>query len=126
MSKLNAGVFADHTNRKLIGRVLRENFHLYVGRYALAFLLMLCVAGAQGAAALLMQVVTEVIFRAPPEVSAAANPPGSAIEQWLSDAGAWLFSLFASAGPGMQQIFNVAVAIILVFWSKEPASTARM
>ena len=118
MSKLNAGVFADHTNRKLIGRVLRENFHLYVGRYALAFLLMLCVAGAQGAAALLMQVVTEVIFRAPPEVSAAAKPPGSAIEQWLSDAGAWLFSLFASAGPGMQQIFNVAIAIILVFLVK--------
>ena len=69
MFKLKAGVFANDTYRNLISRVLRENFHLYVGRYILAFSLMGCAAVATGASAYLMKNITEVIFATPHELN---------------------------------------------------------
>ncbi|MBJ7424876.1 MAG: hypothetical protein JHD23_10325, partial [Akkermansiaceae bacterium] len=60
--KKKGGVLADENSRKLILRVLRENFHHYVPRYVFAFCLMGGAAVATGLSAFLMQNVTQVLF----------------------------------------------------------------
>lgn len=116
MSQAKAGVFATHTNRKLIGRVLRENFHLYVWRYALAFLLMMGAAAATGLSALLMQNVTELIFRPPGQTESVA--PDTLTGRALHGVGQFLASSLDSLGAGVLQVVCVGIAIVMVFLIK--------
>jgi ATP-binding cassette subfamily B protein len=120
MFKHKAGIFADDTYRGLIGRVLRENFRLYVPRYVVAFCLMGCAALATGLSAFLMKSVTEVIFGAPEELRklAEGDPADSFGQAWLRGLGETASAFFTSSEPGMLQIFNVSLAILLVFFVK--------
>ncbi len=118
MLKRTAGIFADDTYRSLIGRVLRENFRLYVARYVLAFTLMACAAAATGCSAFLMKNVTEVIFGHPENTAGDGVLGGhtsSFGQQWLHGVGEFVTSFFTASEPGMLRIFNVAAAILLVF-----------
>ena len=125
MLKLKAGVFADPDNRRLIGRVLRENFRLYVPRYLLAFFLMFCTAAATGASAFLMKHVTAVVFSSPERLKNLANATpqtGSFGADWLAHLREFAMSFFsASTTSGMLGIINVSLAIILVFFVKGAA-----
>jgi ATP-binding cassette subfamily B protein len=121
MFKLKAGILANDTYRGLIGRVLRENFRLYVWRYILAFVLMGCAAAATGLSAFLMKNVTVVVFGVPEKIkphSATVEKAGSFGKEWLRSVGEYFSTHFASSTPGMLQIFNVALAIIVVFFVK--------
>jgi ATP-binding cassette subfamily B protein len=121
MFKSTAGIFANDTYRGLIGRVLRENFRRYVARYVLAFGLMACAAAATGFSAFLMKNITEVIFGSPAQLNKSAALGGqvdSFGRHWLRAMGETVSSLFTTAEPGMLQIFNVALAILLVFFVK--------
>ncbi|MCX6874503.1 MAG: ABC transporter ATP-binding protein [Verrucomicrobia bacterium] len=121
MFKLKAGILADATYRNLVGRVLRENFRLYIPRYLLAFLLMGCAAAATGLSAYLMKNITAVVFGAPETVrhSTAAVSKATALGRaWFHGVGDFFATFFTSATPGMRQIFNVSVAIVLVFFIK--------
>ena len=124
MLKLKAGVFADQENRRLIGRVLRENFRLYVPRYLLAFFLMLCTAGATAASVFLMKRITMVVFASPEKlkaIPAASSHSDSFGAAWLHQLGEGVTSFFSSSTPGMLGILNVSIAIILVFFVKGAA-----
>jgi len=121
MLKLTPGIFADDTYRSLIGRVLRENFRLYVARYVLAFCLMACAAAATGFSAILMKNVTEVIFGSPESLGKAATLAATSPsfgQHLLRVIGEVVTSFFTGSAPGMLQIFNVAAAILLVFFIK--------
>jgi ATP-binding cassette subfamily B protein len=121
MFKLKVGVLADDTSRNLVGRVLRENFRLYISRYLFAFLLMGLTAAATGLSAFLMKFVTAVVFGAPEKIKAVpkavAKTQGFG-KEWLRDAGEYISSHFAFSSPGMLQILCVSLAIILVFFIK--------
>jgi ATP-binding cassette subfamily B protein len=124
MVKLKVGVFADPDNRKLIGRVLRENFRLYIPRYLMAFLLMLCTAAATGLSAFLMKSITAVVFASPEKLKklpVAAPKSDSFGGDFLHRMGEIATSFFATATPGMQTIASVSIAIILVFFIKGAA-----
>ena len=121
MFKFKVGVFADETNRNLIGRVLRENFHLYVARYLLAFLLMGLAAAATGLSAFLMKYITAVVFGSPEKLKpspATLAQAGKFGQDWLNRASDSVASHLAFSSPGMLQIFYVAVAIVVVFFVK--------
>ncbi|MEI6605485.1 MAG: ABC transporter ATP-binding protein [Verrucomicrobiota bacterium] len=121
MLKLKAGILANKTYRDLVGRVLRENFRLYVGRYLLAFLLMGFAAAASGASVFLMKNVTVVVFGTPEQLrldSAATGHAATLGREWLRHAGEFFTSWLTSSEPGMLQIFNVSIAILLVFFIK--------
>ena len=110
------GVLADENSRKLILRVLRENFHLYVPRYIFAFCLMGGAAAATGFSAFLMQNVTQVLFGAAGSIE---STPGVVkhVESWIPNFGGVASSLFNSA-PGLVKIFGVSATIIVVFFVK--------
>ena len=120
--KPKGSAFADENNRKLIRRVLRENFHLYVPKYLSAFALMGGAAAATGASAFLMQNVTKVLFgmgdsaKSAP-AAAAAKTASSMGGQWFADVSEWLSSFFQTA-PGLIQIIEVSLAILIVFFVK--------
>lgn len=119
--KIKAGILADENSRKLIHRVLRENFRLYIGRYLMAFFLMGCTAFASSLCVFLMQNVTKVVFGSPEKLpQSSATPTGneSFVEGLVLQLGRVFDSFFASAHPGLFQIFGVSVAIILVFLMK--------
>ncbi|MEI6673745.1 MAG: ABC transporter ATP-binding protein [Verrucomicrobiota bacterium] len=121
MLKLKAGILANKTYRDLVGRVLRENFRLYVGRYLLAFLLMGFAAAASGASVFLMKNVTVVVFGTPEQLRLDSATTGHAAtlgREWLRHAGEFFTSWLTSSEPGMLQIFNVSIAILLVFFIK--------
>jgi len=121
MFKLKAGILANDTYRGLISRVLRENFQLYVGRYVLAFALMACTAAATGGSAFLMKNITEAIFgnsQTLANASAVASHPTGFAQHGLHVLGETVTTFFIGSTPGMQQIFNVAAAILLVFFVK--------
>ena len=40
------GLISDPESRRLVRRLLKENFRLYLGRYLMAFFLMACAAAA--------------------------------------------------------------------------------
>ncbi|MGL4398420.1 MAG: hypothetical protein ACRCXD_01005, partial [Luteolibacter sp.] len=84
--KPKGNVLADDNSRKLIGRVLKENFHLYIPRYILAFLLMGGAAAATGISAFMMQNVTKVLFGAADQVTAAPEMVKQA-QTWIPDIG---------------------------------------
>jgi ATP-binding cassette, subfamily B, bacterial MsbA len=125
MSKATENVLADPATQGLIKRVLRENFHLYRGRYALAFMLMGCTALATGCSAFLMKTITTVLF-ASPESRAAPTPEApfnSHGMTWLAaahDGWVGITRSFDSyfAKPGMDRVIGVALAILIVFLVK--------
>ena len=120
MASNKPAVLADPTARNLIGRVLRENFHLYVGRYIMAFILMGCAAAATGVSVFLMQNITAVVFGSREAAQKLTTPlpsTGSFAADWIHKIGAQLSALFVST-PGLFQIFSVSVAIIIVFLIK--------
>ncbi len=114
--KTKVGVLADESSRQLVRRVLKENFHLYIPRYLLAFLLMGGSAVATGASAYLMQNVTKVLFGAADEVSSAPGVVKQA-GSWIPDVGGY-FASSVKTSPGLITIFEVAMAIIIVFFIK--------
>ena len=121
MFKFKVGILADKTNRNLLGRVLRENFHLYISRYLFAFLLMGLAAAATGLSAFLMKYITAVVFGSPDKLKpspAAVAKTGSFASDWLHRASDYFSSFFAFSSPGLLQIFYVALAIIVVFFVK--------
>jgi ATP-binding cassette subfamily B protein len=120
MASNKPAVLADPTSRNLIRRVLRENFHLYVGRYIMAFILMGCAAAATAVSVFLMQNITAVVFgsrEATQKLTAPIPGTGSFVADWIHKIGAQLSALFVST-PGLFQIFSVSIAIIIVFLIK--------
>jgi subfamily B ATP-binding cassette protein MsbA len=120
MAKPKSNIFKDRNARNLIIRVLKENFHLYVSRYLLAFFLMGCAAAATGVSVFLMQNITAVVFGSREVAQKLAMPipsTGSFAADWIHDIGAYFSSLFVST-PGLFQIFSVSIAIIVVFLIK--------
>ncbi len=121
MLKLKAGILANKTYRDLIGRVLQENFRHYVWRYLGAFVLMGFAAAASGASVFLMKNVTAVVFGAPEKLKNEGVAAGQAAafgKEWLQRAGEFFASWFTTSEPGMLQILNVSLAILLVFFVK--------
>ena len=120
MASNKPSALADPTSRNLIRRVLKENFHLYVGRYLLAFLLMGCAAAATGVSVFLMQNITAVVFGSREAAQHAVVPPpstGSFIADRIHEISSYFISLFVST-PGLFQIFSVSIAIVIVFLIK--------
>jgi ATP-binding cassette subfamily B protein len=120
MASNKSAVIADPASRNLISRVLKENFHLYVGRYMMAFILMGCAAAATGVSVFLMQNITAVVFGSREATQKLAVPipsTGSFAADWVHRIGAYFSSLFISS-PGLFQIFSVSIAIIFVFLIK--------
>ena len=120
MASNKPSALADPTSRNLISRVLKENFHLYVGRYILAFVLMGCAAAATGLSVFLMQNITAVVFGSREAAKQIATPipaAGSFAADFVSRLGTYFSSLFISS-PGLFQIFSVSIAIIIVFLVK--------
>ena len=118
MSSLKAGVFADQSNRKLIGRVLRENFRLYAGRYALALLMMAGVAGATAASAGLVEAVLGVLdpkrgSKDPPTAESA-----NALTVWLEEMRNRMMEWFGSLDQGLSHAAEVALLVAFVFLLK--------
>ena len=121
MIKFTPGILANDTYRGLIGRVLRENFRLYVARYVLAFVLMACAAAATGGSAFLMKNITETIFGTPEtlgQAAAIASHSTAFGQHGLRVLGETVTHFLTGSAPGMLQIFNVAAAILLVFFIK--------
>jgi subfamily B ATP-binding cassette protein MsbA len=114
--KPKVGVLADDNSRKLIRRVLKENFHLYIPRYVFAFLLMGGAAAATGISAFMMQNVTKVLFGAADQVTAEPEMVKQA-QSWIPDIGGIVTRHFDS-GSAMLRIFEVSLAIILIFFIK--------
>jgi ATP-binding cassette, subfamily B, bacterial MsbA len=119
MAKSKPNPFKDQDSRKLIARVLKENFHLYIGRYLLAFALMGCTALATALSVFMMKNVTAVVFGSP---QAAAKVPlavsDSLVAQWMRKISDFASSLFDASHPGMFQIFLVSIGIVLIFLVK--------
>ena len=118
MPKLNLGVFSDDHSRQLIGRVLKENFRLYVVRYIIAFILMGCAAAATAASVFLMKNIASVVFSPPGEKALSHPTLPDAAPAWMKDAAEAFFALFQSAEAGMIKVTLVSLAIIVVFLVK--------
>lgn len=118
MSNHKAGVLADPYHRKLVGRVLRENFHLYVGRYLLAFLMMVGVAGATAASVGLVKAMMVVLFKAPAAVAAKQEAPTTQFGEWLQHLKDGAMTWFKDTEPGMFLVVEVSVLIAVVFLVK--------
>ncbi len=114
--KTKVGVLADDNSRKLVRRVLKENFHLYIPRYIFAFLLMGGAAAATGISAFMMQNVTKVLFGAADQVTAKPEMVKQA-QSWIPDIGGIVTRHFES-GSAMLRIFEVSLAIIIIFFIK--------
>ena len=115
------GVLAENDNRQLIRRVLRENFHLYIPRYLLSFLLMCGVAAATGLSAFLMKNITVVVFGAQESLRSANHPVHQSHlfgQKWIPNGGELMASFFNFSSPGLLPILNVSLAIVFVFFVK--------
>jgi subfamily B ATP-binding cassette protein MsbA len=120
MAPNKAPALADPTSRNLIRRVLKENFHLYVGRYMLAFVLMGCTAAATAVSVFLMQNITAVVFgsrEASQKLAVPIPSTGSFVADRIHEISKFFISLFVSS-PGLFQIFSVSIAIVIVFLIK--------
>jgi ATP-binding cassette subfamily B protein len=103
------------TPGSLIRRVLRENFHLYVSRYLIAFSLMACAAAATGLSVFLMRDIVKVVFTPVDKIKEAANSGTDLIgakATWFNDL---LQSFFTTVEPGMLLVASVALSILVVF-----------
>ncbi len=114
--KPKVGVLADDNSRKLVRRVLQENFHLYIPRYVLSFVLMGGSAAATGVSAFLMQNVTKVLFGAAEKVDDSPEMVKQA-QSWIPDIGGLVTKHFES-GSGLLRIFEVSLAIVFIFFIK--------
>jgi ATP-binding cassette, subfamily B, bacterial MsbA len=114
--KPKGNVLADDNSRKLIRRVLKENFHLYIPRYIIAFLLMGGAAAATGISAFMMQNVTKVLFGAADKVTAAPEMVKQA-QTWIPDIGGMVTRHFDS-GSALLRILEVSLAILVIFFVK--------
>ncbi len=116
-----ASVFSDPEYRNLIARVLRENFHLYVRRYLLAFLLMGCTAAATALSAYMMKFVTAAVFGEKPEkpasvpASASVSEPAGWFKGWFQGVREWTDALLADLSPGVPLLLGLALLIVLLF-----------
>ncbi|MBN8458370.1 MAG: ABC transporter ATP-binding protein [Verrucomicrobia bacterium] len=115
MSSLKAGVFADQSNRKLIGRVLRENFRLYAGRYALALLMMAGVSAAACSSVFLLKAIMVVIFKRPEEMQIAKVPKVGWMDGVLQSLQERAMQWSQSLSPGMTEVIGVALLVVIVF-----------
>lgn len=117
------GLISDPESRRLVRRLLKENFRLYLGRYLMAFFLMACAAAATAASVFLMKNITMVVFGNPRPPVESGLPPLAA--SWADRAQqqltAWLDSWFATSQPGLVHLVEVSVAIVLVFLVKGAA-----
>jgi len=118
MTRLKAGVFADSSHRRLIGRVLRENFHLYVGRYLLAFLLMVGVAAATVSSVALIKAMMVVLFKVPAAETVKQATADNRFAEWVQNLKDGMMSMFQGMEPGMFLVVEVSVLIALVFLVK--------
>jgi ATP-binding cassette subfamily B protein len=121
MSHSKPKILSDHNYRNLVTRILRENFHLYIGRYLLAFLLMGCTALATALSVFMMKKVTAVVFGSAEtlkEAPVAIGGAGSQISEWTHQLSSYATSFFVSSQPGLAQILSVAVGIVLIFLMK--------
>jgi ATP-binding cassette, subfamily B, bacterial MsbA len=119
MPKTKTTLLKDAHARKLVARVLRENFRLYIGRYLLAFLLMACTALATAMSVFMMQHVTVVVFGSADSITAGKIPTqGAWAGKWMDRISGALSSLTSSDHPGMLQIFFVSIGIVLIFLIK--------
>ncbi len=110
MFKFKIGVLGDDRNRTLLGRVLKENFHLYRLKYALAALFMLIQAAASFASIFIMtQIVAIVIEGKTADLSKA--------EKWFPSLTKMLDDYLHSS-PGMGQVVLVSLSIIVTFCIK--------
>ena len=103
------------TPGSLIKRVLRENFHLYVSRYIVAFVLMACAATATGLSVFLMRDIVKVVFTPAEKIKTAVSTGTDLVgakASWFHDL---LSSFFASTEPGMLLVISVAISIVVVF-----------
>ena len=119
MAKAKSSIFKDRKARNLVTRVLRENFHLYIGRYLLAFLLMGCTALATAMSVFMMKNITVVVFGS--REKAAQVPlavPDTFGGEWMRSLSDLASSLIDTSQPGMLQIFGVSIGIILIFLVK--------
>ena len=110
-----SGVFSDPTYRNLIFRVLRENFHLYVGRYLLAFGLMVLTAVATALTAYMMKYVSAAVFGVEAPALEAPSADSSSSPEWLQELGRWAESLLPQSSPGLLQLAGLAILIVVVF-----------
>lgn len=121
MSHSKPKILTDRNTRNLISRILSENFHLYIGRYLLAFLLMGCTALATALSAFMMKKVTAVAFgssAALKETPVATSGPSPLISEWTHRLSSYVSSFFVSMQPGLAQILSVSIAIVLIFLMK--------
>jgi ATP-binding cassette subfamily B protein len=117
-----SGVFSDPTYRNLMTRVLRENFHVYVGRYVLAFVLMALTAAATGLTAYMVKFVTAVVFGAQSAIPEVATGKSPSRPEWLQQLSSWAESLLPLSSPGVLQLVGLAMVIVLVFAIKGASS----
>jgi ATP-binding cassette subfamily B protein len=121
MAKAKSSIFKDREARNLISRVLKENFRLYIGRYFMAFILMGCTALATGMSVFIMKHITAVVFgsrEAVQVVPAAGKGVPSFASEWIQRINTTFSSIFATANPGLFQIFCVSAGIIVIFLVK--------
>jgi subfamily B ATP-binding cassette protein MsbA len=102
-------------SRRLVTRLLKENFRLYIGRYLLAFLLMGCTALATATSVFMMKAVTMVVFGAPETAGDGALP---AMPGWLQPLAASFSQIFSHARPGIFLVACVSLGIALIFLVK--------
>jgi subfamily B ATP-binding cassette protein MsbA len=118
MSKIQSGVLADPSNRKLIGRVLRENFRLYVGRYLLALLMMVGVTVAACSSVFLLKAIMVVIFKRPEELKEAELPNTGWLDEAVQALQDRALEWSQSLSPGMAEVVAVALLVVIVFAMK--------
>jgi ATP-binding cassette subfamily B protein len=119
MAKPKSSILKDRKARNLVARVLRENFHLYIGRYLLAFVLMGCTALATAMSVFMMKNITAVVFGShEKEHAAPLAVTDSFVTEWTSRLSGLTSSLIDSSHPGMLQIFGVSTGIVLIFLVK--------
>ncbi len=109
------GILQDPSARSLILRVLRENFHLYVGRYLTAFGLMACAAAATGLSVFLMRDIVRVVFTPAEKLAAGGAMPAGPVADKASWLQGVLESVFTNLQPGMLGVIGVAISIVIVF-----------
>jgi ATP-binding cassette subfamily B protein len=125
MAKTKSSLFKDRKSRNLINRVLKENFHLYIRRYLLAFFLMGCTSLATALSVFMMKAITAVVFGSVETlkiVPEADTGTPALVAGWIQKINAYAASFFASAQPGMFQIFCVSIGIVLIFLVKGASS----
>ena len=107
-------ILSNQDSRRLIARLLRENFRRYLGRYLLAFLLMGATALATALSVFMMKAVTTVVFDAP-DAAGGALPelPG-----WLGDSIPAISRQFLPENHGLFVVACVSIGIVLIFLVK--------